>query len=65
MPARPTPELMDRLYAAKTALHDLHQALPLREKIAQLIELQRLDYTLRVQRGEQLEEWQRPWEVEP
>lgn len=65
MTARPTQELTDRTYAAKRALHELHQSLPLPEKIRQLIELQRFDYTLRTQRGDKLEEWQRPWDVEP
>lgn len=65
MTARPTDELIERTYAAKRALHELHQSLPLPEKIRQIIELQRLDYTLRMQRGETLEAWQQPWDVDP
>ncbi len=63
--ARPTQELMERLFAAKRDLHLAQRALPLREKVRQTIELQRIDYTLRCQRGETPEYWQRPWEAEP
>jgi hypothetical protein len=63
--ARPTPELMDRLYAAKRELHAAQRALPFQEKVRQVIELQTIEYTLRRQRGEKIEQWQRPWDIEP
>ncbi len=56
---------MDRLYAAKRDLHAAQRALPLQEKVRQVIELQRIEYTLRRQRGEKIEWWQRPWDIEP
>ena len=60
-----TPELLQRLYDAKRAFHDAQRALPLKEKIRQLLELQKIDYQLRKQRGEILEWWQKPWDIEP
>jgi hypothetical protein len=62
MPARPTEELMRSIYASKRALHASHRALPLPDKVRQVIELQRIDYEMRLQRGETREWWQRPWE---
>ncbi|HEV7573286.1 MAG TPA: hypothetical protein VGQ21_17450 [Thermoanaerobaculia bacterium] len=62
MPARPTEELMQSIYASKPAIHAKHRALPLPEKVRQVIELQRIDYEMRLQRGETPEWWQRPWE---
>jgi hypothetical protein len=55
---------MDRLYAAKRDLHAAQRALPIEEKIRQVIALQHIDYKLRMQRGETLESWQRPWDME-
>ena len=63
MPARPTEELMELIYASKRALHASHRELPLPEKVRQVIELQRIDYEMRLQRGETREWWQRPWEL--
>jgi hypothetical protein len=62
MPARPTEELMQSIYASTRALHAEHRALPLPEKVRQVIELQRIDHEMRLQRGETPEWWQRPWE---
>jgi hypothetical protein len=62
MPARPTEEVMQSIYASKRAIHAEHRALPLPEKVRQVIELQRIDYEMRRQRGETPEWWQRPWE---
>ena len=62
MPARPTEELMQSIYASKRALHAFHRELSLPEKVRQVIELQRIDYEMRMQRGETREWWQRPWE---
>ena len=62
---RPTPELLASLRAGKQALHAAQRELPLREKVRQLLELQKIDFAIRTARGEQLEPWQKPWEIEP
>ena len=62
--ARPTPELLERLRAGKRELHAEYRALPLREKIRQLLELQKIDYAIRSTRGE-LRPWEVPWDIEP
>jgi hypothetical protein len=62
MPARPTEELIQSTYASKRALHDAHRALPLPEKVRQVMQLQRIDYQMRLQRGETPEWWEHPWE---
>lgn len=61
MPARPTEELLQSIYASKRALHTEHRALSLPEKVRQVMELQRIDYTMRLRRGETPEWWQHPW----
>jgi len=60
---RPSPELLESLYAGKRELHEAHRALPLREKVRHILELQKIDYELRKQRGD-LEPWQKPWDIE-
>lgn len=62
---RPTPELLASLRAGKEALHAAQREVPLREKVRQLLELQKIDYAIRIARGERLEPWQKPWDVEP
>jgi len=62
---RPTPELLARLREGKRALHAQQRELTLPEKIRQLLELQKIDYAMRIARGETLESWQRPWDIEP
>jgi hypothetical protein len=39
--------------------------LPLREKVRLLLELQKIDYAIRSARGDAIEPWQKPWEIEP
>ncbi|HEV2719626.1 MAG TPA: hypothetical protein VG323_06380 [Thermoanaerobaculia bacterium] len=51
--------------AGKEALHEAQRNLPLQEKVRQLIELQKIDYAIRMRRGDRLEWWQKPWEIEP
>jgi len=63
--SRPTPELLERLRAGKRALHAEYRALPLPEKIRQLLELQKIVYEFRKIRGEIGEPWEVPWDVEP
>jgi hypothetical protein len=61
---RPSPDLIARLRAGKAALRRERESLPLREKVRQVIELQRAVYPLLV-RQRTLEPWERPWEIEP
>jgi hypothetical protein len=61
---RPSPELLEALRAGKASLRAERQALSLREKVRQVIELQRLQYPLlAAQRS--LKWWERPWTLEP
>jgi hypothetical protein len=57
--------LLDSLRAGKEELHAAQRELPLREKIRQLLELQKIDYAIRVARGDKLQPWQKPWDIEP
>jgi hypothetical protein len=61
---RPTAELIDRLRQGKAALRREREAWPLREKVRQVIALQRFQYPL-LTRQRPLEPWERPWEIEP
>jgi len=63
--ARPTTELLASLRAGKQDLHAAQRELPLREKIRQLLALQKIDYEIRTARGDVLEPWQKPWDIEP
>jgi hypothetical protein len=53
MPARPTDELLQSLYASKLAIHAAHRALSLPEKVRQVMELQRIDYAMRLRRADE------------
>jgi hypothetical protein len=62
-PARPSAELLTALRAGKAALRQQRVALPLREKVRQVLELQRLQYPL-LARQRPLRAWERPWDIE-
>ncbi len=62
---RPTAELLASLRAGKEELHAAQRELPLREKVRQLLELQKIDFAIRTIRGDELESWQKPWDIEP
>lgn len=62
--SRPTPELMSRLYRAKAELHAQRARMPLNEKVAIVLELQRIHLPL-LERRRPLKPWERPWDVEP
>lgn len=62
--SRPSPELMQRLYSAKAELHSRRALMSLREKVALVLELQRL-YLPLLQRRRELNSWEQPWNVEP
>jgi len=62
---RPTPELLQRLREGKRELHAAQRDLPLPEKIRQLLELQKIAYEIRRARGDVLQPWEKPWDIEP
>jgi hypothetical protein len=64
-PARPTDELLARLFDGKRALHAAQRQLSLPEKVQQLLELQKVAYEILRARGVELRPWQKPWDVDP
>jgi len=62
--ARPSPELMGRLRQGKDALRDRRRSMSMREKVRQVLELQRVQLPL-LARLRPLRWWERPWDVEP
>lgn len=62
--SRPTPELMNRLRQGKADLRAGRTQLSLKEKVAMVIELQRI-YLPLLERQRPLASWERPWEIEP
>jgi hypothetical protein len=61
----PAPEdLLLRLRNGKAALHARHAALPLREKVRLVIELQQIVLPL-IERQRPLRSWERPWTIDP
>jgi len=63
-PPRPTDELLARLYEGKSALHAAQRALPYKEKLRQLLELQKIHYEIMRSRGVALRPWEKPWDIE-
>ena len=64
MRQRPSPELLDALRRGKREIHARQRNLPLPEKVRQVLELQKVDYEIRKQRGG-LRSWEKPWDIEP
>ena len=62
--SRPSPEALAALRRGKAALRARRVALPLREKVRQLLELQRLHFPL-LEKRRSLRPWERPWDIEP
>lgn len=62
--ARPTAELLDRVRRGKAELRARRTAMSLKEKVAVVLELQRL-YLPLLERHWPLASWERPWNVEP
>ena len=62
---RPSAELLEALRAGKRELHAEQRNLSLRDKVRQLLALQRIDYEIRSRRGDELRPWERPWDIEP
>ena len=55
---------MTTLFTRKRAWHQAQAAVPLREKVRILLELQRQDLPL-IARQRPLRPWERPWDVTP
>lgn len=62
--SRPAPELMSRLHQGKAELHAQRTRMSLKEKVAMVLELQRIHLPL-LERQRPLKPWERPWDVEP
>jgi hypothetical protein len=62
--SRPTPELMSRLCQGKAELRARRTQMSLKEKVAMVLELQRIYYPL-LKRQRPLASWERPWNIEP
>src|SRR5712692_8986786 len=61
---RPSAELLAKLRQGKAELRLEREGLSLREKVRQVMELQRIQYPL-LARQRPLEPWERPWDIEP
>ena len=62
--SRPTPELMSRLRQGKAELRARRTQMSLKEKVAMVLERQRIYYPL-LKRQRPLASWERPWDIEP
>jgi len=61
---RPSAALIAELRRGKSELRRQREGLSLREKVRQVMELQRLQYPL-LARQRPLQPWERPWDIEP
>jgi hypothetical protein len=64
-PGGPSDRLVRLLYNAKHPLRKLSTEISLPEKFRQLLELQKIVYEIRRSRGDELQWWEKPWEVDP
>jgi len=55
---------VERLFRSKAEWHRRHAAMPLREKVRILLQLQEQDLPL-LARRRALRHWERPWPIEP
>jgi hypothetical protein len=62
--SRPSTDLLESLYASKKTFHAMRRRLPLRVKVREVIELQRVVLPL-LARQRPLRSWERPWQIEP
>ena len=62
--SRPTPELLSRLRQGKAELLGRRTQMSLKDKVAMVLELQRICYPL-LKRQRPLASWERPWDIEP
>jgi hypothetical protein len=61
---RPSAELLERLHQGKESLSERRRAMSLRDKVREVLELQRMMLPL-IARRRPLRWWERPWDVEP
>jgi hypothetical protein len=61
---RPSAELIAKLRQGKDDLRRARETMALPEKMRQVMKLQRLQHPL-LARQRPLQEWERPWDVEP
>ena len=62
--AVPSPEMVEKLRAGKAAMRERRRALPLPEKVRQMLDMQRIYWTI-VSRRRPMRSWERPWDIEP
>jgi hypothetical protein len=62
--SRPTPELMSRLRQGKAELRARRTQMSLKEKVAMVLELQRIHFPL-LKRQRPVASWEHPWDIEP
>jgi hypothetical protein len=62
--SRPTPALLASLREGKSTLHGQRASMTLREKVALVLELQRVCLPL-IKRHRRLAPWEQPWSVTP
>jgi hypothetical protein len=62
--SRPSAQLLAALREGKRQLHASRAGLPLREKVALVLELQRICLPL-IMRRRALQPWERPWPTAP
>ena len=64
MPPKPAPTASTELSASKAAWHRAQAALPIREKVRILLELQKQDLPL-IRKQRPLRSWEKPWPIQP
>jgi hypothetical protein len=63
-PGGPSDELVRQLYNAKYPIQKPSAEMSLPEKVRRVIELQKIVYEIRIGRGDQLQSWEKPWDVD-
>ena len=64
-PGGPSDKLVRRLYNELHPHQKAHAEMSMPEKFQQLLELQKIAYEIRRARGDKLQWWEKPWDVEP
>jgi hypothetical protein len=64
-PGGPSDELVRQLYDAKYPLRKPSAEMSLPEKVRRVIELQKIVYDIRIACGDELQSWEKPWDVDP
>ena len=63
-PVHAIPEEIERIFDAKREWHERQAQLPLKEKVAILLRMQKNSYPILKARGV-LQSWQKPWDLTP